>query len=626
MANITYENYTTGLAPAGTQNGTELIPVVQSGSPVKMSLQAITATTRTAAEIAAGVTPTNYAYPPGDARRYGAKGDASTDDTTALQNWVKANSTVYLPKQAGAYYKISAAITLPSNVVVYGDGFQSQIRQTTNNTDIFTTVLGTQNIVIRDMGLYDAEGTAGAHGCIHLVDSSYVTVERCQFQNMSFSGVLVGYGTSTSWNVGHVIRQNQFVAWNATNIQSDCAAVHLLDLAQECWVEDNYIVGVLPTGANAVSSPWHGIMVQNTNSSAYSMKHTIRNNYIANVQTYGIICYRVALTGTIGFCDIEGNWIENVYGANLTGESGAGIYSQGCSMQRISNNRFYNTNIATTAYGLAPGAIGINAINGDHTITGNTIDSPNWNGIYCVSQAVAGAQTTITGNTINNVASNANGTGGIQLKDHGFTSITGNKITSLGGANPPRGILCAPSVTGVQSRLTISGNDVQGAGSAPLEVDYYNDVTVSGNNIISSTGTGALSGFVFTHCNRVTVNGNNVNMGAATSPALTLGNTTLAMVAGNQFVNGGGTSQVFNSTGTCTGSVVDRSNQWSGVVFSNGGTGCNVSYNTSSGSPAGGTGSAQVGDAAWSNTGATPLMYWCSVAGAPGTWISLSIP
>jgi len=39
---------------------------------------------QTAAEIAAGVTPTNYVYPPYDLRRYGVKGDGVTDDTAAL--------------------------------------------------------------------------------------------------------------------------------------------------------------------------------------------------------------------------------------------------------------------------------------------------------------------------------------------------------------------------------------------------------------------------------------------------------------------------------------------------------------------------------------------------------------
>jgi hypothetical protein len=40
---------------------------------------------RTAAEIAAGVTPVNYVYAPGDVRRYGAKLDGSTDDHVAFQ-------------------------------------------------------------------------------------------------------------------------------------------------------------------------------------------------------------------------------------------------------------------------------------------------------------------------------------------------------------------------------------------------------------------------------------------------------------------------------------------------------------------------------------------------------------
>lgn len=53
---------------------------------------------RTAAEIAAGVTPVNYAYVPGDIRRYGAKIDGSTDDTAAVQTAIDlAGSAVHAP-------------------------------------------------------------------------------------------------------------------------------------------------------------------------------------------------------------------------------------------------------------------------------------------------------------------------------------------------------------------------------------------------------------------------------------------------------------------------------------------------------------------------------------------------
>ena len=47
---------------------------------------------RSAAEIAAGVTPTDYYYDWGDVRRYGAVGDGVTDDTTAIQNAISVGS------------------------------------------------------------------------------------------------------------------------------------------------------------------------------------------------------------------------------------------------------------------------------------------------------------------------------------------------------------------------------------------------------------------------------------------------------------------------------------------------------------------------------------------------------
>jgi len=43
---------------------------------------------QTAAEISAGVTPSNYGYQPGDVRRYGADATGSADSTTAIQSAV----------------------------------------------------------------------------------------------------------------------------------------------------------------------------------------------------------------------------------------------------------------------------------------------------------------------------------------------------------------------------------------------------------------------------------------------------------------------------------------------------------------------------------------------------------
>jgi hypothetical protein len=56
---------------------------------------------RTAAEIAAGVTPTNTAYPQGNVRRYGADPTGAADSTGAIQNALNVAGSVYIAAGTG---------------------------------------------------------------------------------------------------------------------------------------------------------------------------------------------------------------------------------------------------------------------------------------------------------------------------------------------------------------------------------------------------------------------------------------------------------------------------------------------------------------------------------------------
>jgi hypothetical protein len=95
-----------------------------SATDVQTFLRAIYA--RTAAEIAASVTPTYYYYPPGDIRRYGAVSGAG-DVTTAFAAaaLVASSHANYWP--AGTW-NISS-VTLTDNATVRTDGFATNVNQ-----------------------------------------------------------------------------------------------------------------------------------------------------------------------------------------------------------------------------------------------------------------------------------------------------------------------------------------------------------------------------------------------------------------------------------------------------------------------------------------------------------------
>lgn len=93
---------------------------------------------RTAAEIAAGVTPTAYYYPEGHAWRYGCNPDGVTNTTTQLNNWLACGSkTLYLP--AGTY--ICTNLTQKSRSNIRGDGPRvSVLRHIASATGVLLTL------------------------------------------------------------------------------------------------------------------------------------------------------------------------------------------------------------------------------------------------------------------------------------------------------------------------------------------------------------------------------------------------------------------------------------------------------------------------------------------------------
>lgn len=161
---------------------------------------------RTAAEIAATVTPTNYAYVAGDVRRYGAVGDGSTSDQTAFANaaLVSATHEMVIPP-ASTRYRLTAEITLPDNAMIRGCGSHSVIRQETRNQNIFNlgNNASVDNLYLEGDNVVAALASADKNVGIYATGKTGFMVSR--IRGSRFQGGVVQVRDCSDYTVDHCV-------------------------------------------------------------------------------------------------------------------------------------------------------------------------------------------------------------------------------------------------------------------------------------------------------------------------------------------------------------------------------------------------------------------------------------
>lgn len=238
--------------------------------------------TRTADEVSAGVTPTNYEYRPGDPRRYGAVGDGTTSDDTAFANWalVIGGKIGYIPNPPTAW-KLSTSILIAANTTIRGDGKHSAVihwygagpcfrcvgtvnvgganRQVWSDFKIITKgnaspqdglalLWGGANIVKRIWITWDA--TNRPRHCIIADQNALLEVSECHFDGYTGWGILgpntgeyTDYGTSTSSYITVArIFGNQF------SISSAGTGGVAIDIGEVILIEEGNNFAACPTG------------------------------------------------------------------------------------------------------------------------------------------------------------------------------------------------------------------------------------------------------------------------------------------------------------------------------------------------------------------------------------------
>ncbi len=95
-------------------------------------------------EINASITPTSFAYPAGDVRRYGAIGDGSNDDSTAFHSATLCNGKVTVPPGT---YLITNVTVATDDVAIEGHGKDSILKVGAANSNLFNVTA--QNFKLR---------------------------------------------------------------------------------------------------------------------------------------------------------------------------------------------------------------------------------------------------------------------------------------------------------------------------------------------------------------------------------------------------------------------------------------------------------------------------------------------
>ncbi|MFF8942848.1 right-handed parallel beta-helix repeat-containing protein [Streptomyces sp. NPDC014864] len=458
---------------------------------------------------------------------FGAVGDGSTDDTTAIQSafdYAKDSGGGLVQFTPGKTYAVSTFLVVYDNTTIYAYGATIKAIGNTGllrnfvSTEAFNAYQGHSNITVLG-GVWDGNAFNGTDGSVtaetdvmNFIHASNVTLRDLTVQN-----------TSTA----HAVEFNS---------------------SQNCQVLNCNFLGYKDNSSDQSRQFSEAVQLDiavSGSSSIGAFDNTTAQNILVDGCYFGPSARCGKFGRAIGSHTLASG--AYYYGIQITnnrieGTIQEGIRGYGWRRVTIANNVINSTGLSGICLTIPNPSGGYSANSRNISITGNTIERPAADsGIRVLGYSGATVdQVVITGNSIlGNAADTANG---IHVEYCSRPVVTGNTVYSMGS-------------TGIYNNYSdggsINGNTVRSSKSNGININQSTGTTVSGNNVDTTTTNhcifvGSSNDFLITGNRTTNAAGAGIRLGAS---------ATDGMVTNNRIIKGTSVNGITGDS-TATGSTV----------------------------------------------------------------------
>lgn len=433
-------------------------------------------------------------------RQFGARGNGSTDDTTAFTAAVNYGSSVYVPD--GTF--MLNALNIPSNTKFFGAGSARTTIKGANSTAVPIFINGSApitGVIISDicfLGTVLADGFAEQVHLMRAYNVNGFTVQNCSFLGPRGDGIYLGTGNSSlKHNYNVLIQGNLFDGLNNDNRN----AISVIDCT-DLIIDNNTFLNFTRNGTQVIASaitatspgPLTGITLSSGGGTGFINGATVLIDAVDGSGT-GAVGRVVATGGVISVVNIQSggsNYTngEAVYVRQM-GQPGAIDFEPNQTYEilrncTVTNNTFKNClgNVATVSITLIGKAFTTRPKN--FLVSNNIIDSCI--NSFCYYDLKTGGKT-ITDEDDNFIFSNNQVT---NCGSIGFVwGCKTGKITNNVFSSPVGGMSIGFNAVAYKSLyIDVTNNKFMNCASSNCVYTFWADYVDIIGNLFSDCGTG----------------------------------------------------------------------------------------------------------------------------------------